>query len=384
MRSRSKSCANRRGATIVLVAVSMPFALAVGALAVDMGMLFKVRVEAQRTADAAALAGASAFMDPDVNTAAAEAERRAFEYVDSNQVGSTRFDLADTNQIKVEVTRATQSVRVVVRRPATETFFGPVLGIGTAGVAAAATAAALDAGAAYCVMPFAIPDRWEDVDQDVAAPTPDNDIEDEGESWTYDAAQGDTYVPFSPDPSGASGPTGYGAGGGANPRDVGREIVLRPQDPTYFGPGNVRIWGDDADRGDVDERLEDCDPNKIELGQPVDVVGPPPSDLGSSIRNIIRDNPGNQWDNSTNRPQGDWRNSPRVVRIPLYDPSLYNPLLLTPDARLSFNGFALLFLEGVSDAGTPEERIRGRLMFYTDGTTAETTSPLVKTVRLVR
>ena len=70
MRSKSqRQVRSRRGATIVLVAVSSAALLAVGALAVDTGMMFKVRADGQRAADAAALAGAAEFLKTDAVSA---------------------------------------------------------------------------------------------------------------------------------------------------------------------------------------------------------------------------------------------------------------------------------------------------------------------------
>ena len=71
MRSKSQQgqVRSRRGATIVLVAVSSAALLAVGALAVDTGMMFKVRADGQRAADAAALAGAAEFLKTDAVSA---------------------------------------------------------------------------------------------------------------------------------------------------------------------------------------------------------------------------------------------------------------------------------------------------------------------------
>ena len=51
----------RRGAVVVLVAVSLVVILGFGALAIDLGQLYLARAELQRAADAAALAGASAY-----------------------------------------------------------------------------------------------------------------------------------------------------------------------------------------------------------------------------------------------------------------------------------------------------------------------------------
>ena len=53
---------SERGAVTVLVAVSMLAVLGFCALAIDMGMLYVAHNDAQRAADAEALAGASALM----------------------------------------------------------------------------------------------------------------------------------------------------------------------------------------------------------------------------------------------------------------------------------------------------------------------------------
>ncbi|HEX3353579.1 MAG TPA: pilus assembly protein TadG-related protein [Terriglobales bacterium] len=60
-----------RGQTIILVAVSLVSLLAMAALAIDVVTLYVARGEMQRAADAAALAGAKAFVDSGVTSLAA-------------------------------------------------------------------------------------------------------------------------------------------------------------------------------------------------------------------------------------------------------------------------------------------------------------------------
>jgi hypothetical protein len=57
-----------RGQTLVLVALSLLSLLAIAALAIDLTTLYVARGEVQRAADAAALAGAKAFVDSGVTT----------------------------------------------------------------------------------------------------------------------------------------------------------------------------------------------------------------------------------------------------------------------------------------------------------------------------
>ncbi len=54
---------NRRGVSLVIFAISSVAIIGMAALAIDLGMLLRTRAEAQRAADAAALAGASAFTE---------------------------------------------------------------------------------------------------------------------------------------------------------------------------------------------------------------------------------------------------------------------------------------------------------------------------------
>ena len=83
---------NRRGAALALVAVSLVVILGMGALAVDMGMLIKQHNDAQRAADAAALAGASAFQDAKPFDAITPATELALQYMAKNYVGGTYID----------------------------------------------------------------------------------------------------------------------------------------------------------------------------------------------------------------------------------------------------------------------------------------------------
>ncbi|MFQ6030696.1 MAG: pilus assembly protein TadG-related protein, partial [Dehalococcoidia bacterium] len=59
---RRQECNHERGMTLFLVAASLVVLLAISALAIDLGMLYVTRSEAQRAADAAALAGAQTFV----------------------------------------------------------------------------------------------------------------------------------------------------------------------------------------------------------------------------------------------------------------------------------------------------------------------------------
>src|SRR5581483_7405405 len=126
MRVRPRTL-NERGAAAVLVAVALAALLAMAALAVDVGMLLKVRSDAQRAADAAALAGAQEFMT------------------------------GKPQEAYVQVIPDSAKVRVFVRRSATPTWFGHLLGLDFVPISVRAAARAAETGSGKCVKPFAIP-----------------------------------------------------------------------------------------------------------------------------------------------------------------------------------------------------------------------------------
>src|SRR4051812_39557404 len=109
-----------RGSMIILVAISAAVLFLAGAMAVDGGMLYTAHTEAQRAADAAALAGASAFVDYGATTAAQEARNRATDFADRNTLNNSAIA---TNEVDVRVVPDSAKVVVTVRRPAVKTWF---------------------------------------------------------------------------------------------------------------------------------------------------------------------------------------------------------------------------------------------------------------------
>jgi uncharacterized membrane protein len=92
-----RSIGKRRGGVALILGLSMAAILGMGALAVDLGKLFKARGDAQRAADAAALAGASAYLDClSPFPAADSAKRRAMRLAAQNYVGTIPVD---TNEV---------------------------------------------------------------------------------------------------------------------------------------------------------------------------------------------------------------------------------------------------------------------------------------------
>jgi hypothetical protein len=235
--------ADERGSVTVLVALTATALVAILALGIDIGALFNARSEAQRAADAAALAGASAFLEYQEGAAVSAARVRAVDLATANEV---RNEAIAPTEVSVWVDLDSSTVRAAVRRNGVPTWFARLFGVDSVDIGAEATAWAGTAGAASCVKPFAVPDMWQETTDDLNG----NRIWDEGERWKYDPNSGDRYDGY----SGAGGDgdeTGYGSGwrngevdelGRRYDRDYGRRVTIKvtsPSDayvPSFFLP----------------------------------------------------------------------------------------------------------------------------------------------------
>jgi hypothetical protein len=161
-RFRNHIRTDRDGQTLPIVAISMVALLALMSLAIDLGMAYTARAEAQRVADAAALAGASAFLQhQDPYDAVVDARAYAADYAERNFVRNRRVTAVEPEVI-IDVDPSRERVWVRVERDALRTWFARLLGINEMKVAAAAAARAMAAGTSACIMPFAIPDLWDE------------------------------------------------------------------------------------------------------------------------------------------------------------------------------------------------------------------------------
>ncbi|HEX6309310.1 MAG TPA: pilus assembly protein TadG-related protein [Longimicrobiales bacterium] len=397
---------NRRGAALVIVALSMVALLGVTALAVDVGMMYSARGEAQRVADAAALAGASAFLDYNPPSAAFTPARvRAQDYVTANYIMNA---MVDTSEAAIDVNTVAQQVTVTVRRDGIATWFARIFGVHNVAVSAFATAEATNAGGARCVRPWAIQDLWHEEKNgvEVVASTGDKF----GDSAT------DRYEPVPLDNFDDPRATGYGSiAHTATNRDLGSVITLKAQLPQQNpntgqnqiaqpGPGEFLIWDmpDDPNQAscpsnavtqDYPQNICSCNNNLIEIGVDYPLafgnkVGP--GDHG--LKALVDQDLTARWDPSTNTVVGskfaDWHESPRVVPIALMAPlgpppgQNWNPSALN---TVRFTTFALMFIEDYNKGNSPgQPDITGRFLYYAKGEKGPTAGPTVKYLRLVR
>lgn len=366
---------NERGSTIVFVSLAMVALLSMVALAVDIGMLYTARGEAQRAADASALAGAHSLIEwvgPEaakVELAKDKAEAIAAE----NTVQKQAVALDRDEDIQVDVTNG--RVTVTVRRTegrgnAIATWFANVFGVAEADVAARATAEVAVANAGRCLKPLTLPDAWDDVNGD----------------GDYDP--GETYIPAV---------TGYGSdfrnswrnkidgspawwndidpGGTTYDYDFGRPLVIKPGEPSgTIVPSWAYPWDQPqrdggptqgADR--VADNIKNCNPAIVLIGQEYMVEnGMMDQKIEKAFDDLILMDQNAQWDvdvdsvvNSSYRP---WQASPRKIDFPLFDPRWP----VEPGKKpVEFNNMVSFWLDGqVPDAKNPNRKdVVGRFLF---------------------
>ena len=429
---------NRKGQALVMAVVFMAGVLAMGALAVDLGLAFAARSGAQRAADAAALAGASAFIDFPQNSASVPAEARAYEYALSNDVVRRGID---SSQVEVWVIPDSQRVRVRISARDLPTWFARILGVSSMDVAALAAAEVSSGGSSdQCVLPFTIIDLWDE--NDPAEDPNGNNVPDEGEDWfLQDEKEGsdpDPYYPFGdpettsgyPSPYGRSGGTGLGSAFRNNANeaypvvgDLGRRIVIKtapgqggpatggsegggwhPNHSGTVGPGNFQIWQmpdfyDDESCGDgtggsspkaIGENISGCNQCTISLGKEYPLIQGRKAALFKPLKDLYDQDSGARWSKSLNRVVGssfgvdgdggmggEGGMSP-LIRIA----AIASPLQDFQGNKypIKFNNFAYVFVEPDS----PKDYVYIRFVGPIVGGGGPSTGPLVKYLRLIQ
>jgi Flp pilus assembly protein TadG len=145
--------------TVAMVALCIVVLFLMGALAVDLGVLFTARTSAQHAADAAALAGAYSFLSS-ANPQPSSAESAAVATAAANTILGTPVTISAAN---ISVDTALRRVTVTVPRTAAGgnaigTFFARVSNNNSADIVAKASAeAGLQGSASRCVKPVFIP-----------------------------------------------------------------------------------------------------------------------------------------------------------------------------------------------------------------------------------
>ncbi len=313
------------GMTSVFMGLGMMAFISASMLAIDVGMLMTARNQAQNSADAGALAGATAlaYDDYDDRSAGGPAVTNAIDAAGANQVmrgvvSVTPADVEFLNDAAGEPNR----VKVSVRRTAgrgnpVATFIARYFGMATADIGATATAEVAPANAMTCVRPFTIPDRWIEKQ---TAPWDGTDTYDAFDNKGQPLANPDIYIPAD-----QPGYTGYNQESSRGERleiraATGNNITVS----FYFSLalGKPVITGG----AEYDWNIGNCNKTTYYWG---DLLTQEPGAMaGPTIQGaeaLVAKDLGAYWDTATNKVKGSaYAKSPRVFPMPLFDPIYYD------------------------------------------------------------
>lgn len=313
---------DERGFSLVFVAVGLMGFLAASMLAIDVGMLMTARNQAQNSADAGALAGATALAFDDWNdrSATGPAVSNALAAARANQVMSGVVSvtvpdvvfLNDPNGLndRVQVT----VYRNANRSNALPTLIAQYFGIATVDVSAVATAEASPANAETCVKPWTIPDKWVENTAPPWSPTSTFDLFD---SQGNPLPNPDVYIPVDqPNYSGYNAVT-----------DAGTQVVLKPNNGSKTFPSFYNAWAIPPSTGSnwYSNNIQSCNTYIQPIGdlllmEPGNQVGP----TSQGTQALIDRDPGAYWDTNCRCVKGSaFGKSPRIAIIPVYDPYYY-------------------------------------------------------------
>jgi hypothetical protein len=314
-----KLCGDEEGMSFAFVGIGLMTFMAATTLAVDVGMFMTARTQAQTSADAGALAGATALVfnswtdrgptGPAVQSSISAAQQNnVMGGVVSVQTGDVTFPVdpvGQANEVKVNVFRSASRSNPV------KTLLGGVLGVSNIDIIATATAQAAPAGGMTCVKPFIIPDKWT---ENTSPPWDMNtSTYDHYDNRGNELAVHDVYDPTK----------GYGAA------DKGTVLILRAGSGNNIRPTFYFSWAMPGNTGAdwYEENIAHCNTTVIERDyiatqEPGNMMGP----TISGLQQLIDQDPGAYWQSdatgghyvSTQNP------SPRIFPIPLYNPETFD------------------------------------------------------------
>ncbi len=378
-----RTSSDEQGVALFIAAGSMIAVTSVCALAIDVGMLFTARTEAQRVADGAALAGAGALVASPNNR-----ELATFNAVTIGGLNTIGGQNANVLATDVTVDLTNRQVTVVALRTAArgnpmETFFARMFGVTSVDIGATATAEASSAGGITCLLPLALPDRW------IEGPGTPNDPDD------FEPVAGDVYIPWAvPDSDPVrfnDGYTGYAES------DIGTQFTMKSStgggdlNPSWYYP-----WRPPGQTGADDYRtnVAGCvDPSiSYSVGQQVETEpGNMSGPTMQGFRELIAQDPDAVWNDGMDcivdngqefsRDASYCRSSSRVRPIPMFDP---REEIAAGTKPFTFTNFAGVFVEDIQG-----QDVVARWIGYTgvDPTTYGhdgNAGPLFKVLRLVK
>ena len=351
---------SEHGAMLVHVAVGLLMLTALSAFAVDYGLFYMGRRQAQNSADAGALAAAVAlaYDDNDDFSDTGPAKQSGRAVAEENLI----VNQAPVIDLPTDITfppcpddGTSTCVRVDVHRNTARgnplpTFFGNLVGLLSQNTRATAMAKASASNASSCMKPWIIPDMWEEHYPAVGPWDPNTST-----FQTHTRVQGDDVPVATPDeyrPPTDPDMTGFRATG--TPNHIGLEVTLKAPQPSQQGGGGmtgpgwvypVRLNEEDAGGDVYREDIQRCANETVRIGDMLRtengiMVGPTfqgvdpllNADLGA--RWVDPDGPGGEPGDIVNSCQntascsGPYAPSPtvspRVFVIPVFNTAAYS------------------------------------------------------------
>jgi hypothetical protein len=328
---------DERGMSLVFVGASLMAFLTATTLAMDVGMFMTARSQSQNSADAGALAGATAlaFDSFSDRSTTGPAKSSAVSTALTNTVIRQNVSVTPADvDFPLGPTGLNNRVRVRVYRDAAhfnplQTLMGGFFGVSQVDVWASATAEASPANVVTCVKPFMIPDKWQERRPTTATFDPQT-----SEFDMYDN-QGNLLSPadyYNGDLS-SPGYTGY-----RNDLDKGTLLILRAGTGNNIEPTMYYSWSMPGNSGEIGadwyhDNIAGCNQFRIPIpggGAPPFLMTQEPGDMMGptmdGVQALYDQDPTATWEpapgcNCVRSRFG--LHSPRIFPIPVYDPVYY-------------------------------------------------------------
>jgi putative Flp pilus-assembly TadE/G-like protein len=339
-----------RGAVLIHVALGVLALSAFLTIVADFGLMWTSRRQAQNSADAGAIAGATGlgYDDPTDYSNTGIAKQNAYVATQTNLVWgqapyvdiatNITFPLVPLPDCDPDGDGLSQCVKVEVFRNQASLnplpmLFGHILGLTNQNTRASAIAVVAAANSSDCIKPWGVADKWAEADG----------------SWdptdTFDPSAGDDYR-YQGELDDQDPGTGWKAPP-QTPNDYGQELTLKVGSPgDSVNPG----WFQALDLSSAPDSgcsnsgaqcykssISGCDGGTWKIGDLVpkengNMVGP----TNQGTQDLIDLDPGASWNSTTKSIVGSCANpvsyscsqpgfviSPRVVAIPVFDLELY-------------------------------------------------------------
>jgi Flp pilus assembly protein TadG len=406
---RTRTVASEQGAILIQTGVLVLVICAFAMFAVDYGVLWVSRNQAQNAADAGALAGAAALalddFDDRSDTGPAKLAARRFSlsnYIfgaapNVNMTTDVRFytdapadfpaSCSTDDCIRVDV------YRNQVRGNPLPMFFGWLVDVYDQGVRATATAQAAAANASNCLKPWAIADKWEE-----------------------NNPPADTYDPTGPTPDRYERQNGTtSAGTSYTLADVGTEVTLKLGTPgdTQITPGWFQALDLPCPKGGggacYAQNISGCSNATFSVGdseededlhlwkEPGNKSGP----TTSGTTELIDKDPLADWDPDAKRVVNScvgppytcsvpgYTQSPRIVTIPVFDTQKYYDTGGPGNGTIEIVQILGFFVDRLEYATPGQPSVVGYLattagLTRSDGGTVARPAAFLKAITLVR